>query len=77
MNINTVTQLISSIGFPIVMCLLLYKRMVQSDEKLTTQINSLQETVNNNTTVIAELIHVFNRYGINLKEDKDELTKYN
>lgn len=63
MDANTITTLIGSIGFPIVMCLLLWKQMNESNAKLTEQIQSLQETVINNTAVIAELTHTLRGGG--------------
>lgn len=40
---------ISSVGFPIVMCIILYSGM-------TKQITEMQHTINNNTNVMTKLI---------------------
>lgn len=51
-----ITQLIGTLGFPIVMCGILcwyiYKKQSESDEK----IDKMTEALNNNTTVISKLI---------------------
>lgn len=48
-------QLIGSVGFPIVMCLLMYDRMNKTDERHSADINKMTEAVNNNTIAIREL----------------------
>lgn len=40
MDITAVTTLISSVGFPIAMCLLIYINQNKSLEKLTEQLNN-------------------------------------
>ena len=54
MNINDVETLITSVGFPIVMCMLMWKKISDSDEqqtKLITElkasIDTLKEAINN------------------------------
>ena len=51
-----ITQLIGTLGFPIVMCGILcwyiYKKQSESDEK----IDKMTEALNNNTAVISKLI---------------------
>lgn len=49
MDANTVVQVISTVGFPIAMCLLVY---YQNEKTLET----LKETINNNTMVLKELV---------------------
>ena len=48
-------QLIGSVGFPIIMCLLMYDRMNKTDERHSADINKMTEAVNNNTIAIREL----------------------
>lgn len=55
MDITTVGQLIGSLGFPIVMCLLLYYRMEKQDEAHKEEMNKLTESVNNNTLALQQL----------------------
>lgn len=45
MDITTITQAISSIGFPIVMCLLLLKYMSKMQEALITSVEGLKVMV--------------------------------
>ena len=41
MDLNAFTTLIGSLGFPIVMCLLLYYRMDKQDENRKTEIEKI------------------------------------
>lgn len=59
MNINEITQLVGSLGFPIVSCGALFWRMIKSDkqhveeaQKWTTAINDLSKTLAVLTTKI-------------------------
>lgn len=54
MNIQDIETLITSVGFPIVMCMLMWKKISDSDEqqtKLITElkasIDTLKEAINN------------------------------
>lgn len=55
MNIDTITQIISSFGFPVFCCVYL----LWHDDKLNNQhkeeINKLTETINNNTLALTKL----------------------
>lgn len=55
MNANTIVQLISSLGFPIVCCIALFWRMIKSDENHKTEIDKLTDALNNNTLVLQQL----------------------
>lgn len=66
MDTQAITSLVGSVGFPILMCLIMIKYMmqIQSDNKETIEklrethkeeINALKESLNNNTTVLTEL----------------------
>ena len=50
-----VTNLITSVGFPIVMCLLMYNRMNTHDEAHKEEMEKLTESLNNNTLAIMQL----------------------
>lgn len=56
MDVNTITTLIGSIGFPIVMCLLLYNRMEKQDELHKSEMDKITEALNNNTIALKELV---------------------
>lgn len=66
MDAQGITALIGSVGFPIVMCLIMWKYMeqIQSDNKETIsklneshkeEVDALKESLNNNTNVLTEL----------------------
>ena len=55
MDTQAITSLIGSVGFPIVMCLIMVKVMMQMEESHKTEIDSLKESLNNNTNVLTKL----------------------
>lgn len=52
---DVLTQLISNVGFPIAMCLMLVWYINSSLRQMTTTIEALKVTVENNTTVVEKL----------------------
>lgn len=55
MDANTIIQIISSLGFPIVMCGALFWYMVKQREEHKEETDHLKDTINENTKVLAEL----------------------
>ena len=55
METEAITALIGSVGFPIVMCLIMVKVMMQMEDSHKTEIDSLKESLNNNTNVLTKL----------------------
>jgi hypothetical protein len=55
MDTQAISTLIGSVGFPIVMCLIMVKVMMQMEESHKTEIESLKESLNNNTNVLTKL----------------------
>ena len=55
MDANTIIQIVSSLGFPIVMCGALFWRQVKSDEQHKAEMDKLSEALNNNTLAITKL----------------------
>lgn len=60
MDINAITALIGSVGFPIVMCLIMIKMMEDMQAAHKEEINSLKESIDNNTIVLTRLETMFN-----------------
>lgn len=56
MDAQSITTLISSVGFPIVMCLILIKYMQQENQRNDDTIEKLTDTINANTKAITELV---------------------
>lgn len=52
MDVGTITSLIGSIGFPIVMCLMMFNYMKDEEAKLTEAINELKNVI----TILTERI---------------------
>ena len=59
MDAQAYTNLISSVGFPIVMCLIMVKLMSRMEESHKAEIDSLKDSLNNNTNVLARLETMF------------------
>lgn len=55
MDLNAFTTLIGSLGFPIVMCLLLFYRMDKQDENHKIEMEKITEALNNNTQALTSL----------------------
>ena len=55
MDVNTVIQLVTTLGFPIVCCIALFWRMIKSDENHKAEMDKLSEALNNNTLAINKL----------------------
>lgn len=56
MDYTTITQLIGSLGFPIVACVALYVRMNKQDEVHKEEMHKLTESLNNNTIALNKLV---------------------
>lgn len=63
---DTIVTLISNVGFPICMCLVLIKTIKYIYDQHVTEINALRETIDKNTDVLERLV---DRYAI-LSDDK-------
>ena len=55
MDVNSITQLIGSLGFPIVCCGALFWRMIKSDEKHQQEMDKMSDALNNNTLALTRL----------------------
>lgn len=55
MDTNSIIQIVSSLGFPIVMCGALFWYMVKQRDIHTEETERLKDTLNENTKVLAEL----------------------
>lgn len=53
---DAITQLISSVGFPIVCCILLWYQSFKDQERHAKLYDDLKTAVDNNTEVITKLI---------------------
>ena len=55
MTVNDIVNLISTVGFPIVMCGVLLYYIMLVNKKNDDTINGLSETINQNSKVLTEL----------------------
>lgn len=56
MDYTAAAQLIGSLGFPIVACVMLYVRMEKQDENHRQEVSELTKAIQNNTIVMQKLI---------------------
>lgn len=55
MDVNTLIQLVSSLGFPVVCCGALFWKMVKIDEQHKEEMDKIAEALNNNTIALTKL----------------------
>ena len=55
MDIDSVTQLVSNVGFPVAVCIALFFYMEKQNERHQNETDKLNETVQSNTKVLTEL----------------------
>lgn len=55
MDVNSLIQIVGSLGFPIVACVALFWRMVKSDEQHKEEMYKMSEALNNNTSALVQL----------------------
>lgn len=55
MDIDSITQLISNVGFPVAVCIALFFYMEKQNERHQQETDKLNETVQSNTKVLTEL----------------------
>ena len=63
MDVNSLIQLVGSLGFPIVACVALFWRMVKSDEQHIEEMNKMSEALNNNTSALVKLTEKLEKEG--------------
>ena len=61
MDLNAITTLISSVGFPIACCVYLIYTSNKTSEKHAEEVEKLRQTVENNTKVMLKLC---NKLGV-------------
>lgn len=55
MDVASISQLIGTLGFPIVACIALYIRMQKQDDMHKEEMLKLTESLNNNTLALTKL----------------------
>lgn len=64
MDYSTAIQLIGSLGFPIVMCLMMYYRMDKQDAQHSEEMSKMADALNNNTLAITNLTLKLEQTGV-------------
>ena len=68
---DSVTQLIASLGFPIVMWLLMFKYMQEESENHKKEVDSLKDSLKENTVVLSDLKSMIQTLVNYLRNDND------
>lgn len=55
MDVNAITQIISTVGFPICACGALFWYMTKTNEQHKEETDKLKESIDNNTLIITKL----------------------
>lgn len=61
MDISAIAQLISTIGFPIAMCIYLLTYIKSFDEKYCEKLDAMAKAIENNTLVITKFMSTLDR----------------
>lgn len=61
MDTNVLLQAITTVGFPIVMCLLMFWYVREQAEEHKSEIDKLSEAVNNNSLIVQRLADILDR----------------
>lgn len=72
MDMGAITQAITSIGFPIVMCLLMYKYVTEDSKQTRETIHELKETIKAVEAGINALIRISSERLDQIKRGSDD-----
>nr|DAP73845.1 MAG TPA: YvrJ protein family protein [Caudoviricetes sp.] len=61
MDANIISQIISNIGFPCAMCLLMYYHMNRQTEAHAEEISKLTSVINDNTVATKQLVTLLSK----------------
>ena len=56
MDVNTITQFVSTLGFPIAVCLICFWYINKREEQHKEEVTELSKAINNNTLVMQKLV---------------------
>lgn len=56
MDVTVITQLVSTVGFPIAMCSLMSYYIKYTEDKHREEIDTMRDALNNNTMVLQKLV---------------------
>lgn len=56
MDINTLTQVVANLGFPIAACAAMFWKLNVDGKRHSEEVDKLSEAINNNTLVVRELV---------------------
>ena len=66
MDINAITTIITTIGFPITACIYMAYEIKDMNEKHSEEMNAMKDAINSNTAAVAKLEALINQLSIKL-----------
>ena len=70
-DVNAISSIISTVGFPIVACLIMWKALQDTTAAHKEEMNTIRESLNQNTVVLAELKTLMKDIADQLRGDRD------
>lgn len=61
MDIASISQLVSTVGFPIAMCGLMAYYIKYTEDRHREEVSGLRDALNNNTTVLQKLVDALDK----------------
>lgn len=61
MDIASISQLVSTLGFPIAMCGLMAYYIKYTEDRHREEVSGLRDALNNNTTVLQKLVDALDK----------------
>ena len=61
MDIASISQLVSQVGFPIAMCGLMAYYIKYTEDRHREEVSGLRDALNNNTTVLQKLVDALDK----------------
>lgn len=71
MDPNEISTIISSVGFPIFACLIMWKSLQDTTAAHKEEMNAIRDSLNQNTIVLAELKTLMKDISDQLRGDRD------
>ncbi len=63
MEVNALLEAISTFGFPVIMCLILFAVLLKMQEKHAEESKNMSEAINNNTLALVKLTAMLEKEG--------------
>lgn len=69
MDVTLITQLIGSVGFPIVACIMIFRQMTKQEDMHREEMEGMKDSLNNNTIALTKLVDRLDAIERNVEND--------